>query len=85
MIPAALLVASGKTFASAPQIPRCPSPITSRGARIPRALRSRSIAAQLSVDSRYPLSTASTTFRPSRSAAIATSIAALSFSSPALT
>src|SRR5206468_2378623 len=40
---------------------------------------------QLSVDSRYPLSTASTTFRPSRSPAITTSMAALSFSSPALT
>jgi hypothetical protein len=59
--------------------------MSSRGARSPRALRSRSRAAQLSVDPRYPLSTARTTLRPSRSAAISTSIAALSFSNPALT
>src|SRR6266571_1513452 len=49
--------ASGYTFRSALQIPRCPSPITSFGAFIPRSLRSRSTADQLSVDSRCPLAT----------------------------
>ncbi len=75
----------GNTAASAPQIPRCPSPTTSRGGRRPRRLRSRSNAPQLSVDSRWPLSTARMTFRPSRSPARTTRMAALSFSSPALT
>src|SRR6058998_2365663 len=50
----------------APQIPRWPSPITNFGARSPRRFKSRSRAAQLYVDSRYPLSTARITFRPSR-------------------
>src|SRR5262249_50916845 len=52
MVPAPLLLRLGNTAASAPQIPRCPSPITSFGAVRPRRLRSRKIAAQLSADSR---------------------------------
>jgi hypothetical protein len=72
----------GNTAASTSQISRCPSPITSFGACNPRSLRSRKIAAQLSVDSRYPVSTARMTFWPSRNAARTTSIAALSFSRP---
>ena len=43
--------ASEKTAVSAPQIPRCPSPITSLGAASPRRLRSCRIPAQLFVDS----------------------------------
>src|SRR5439155_24242362 len=38
MVPTALLLASGNTAASAPQIPRCPSPITRFGAPRPAAL-----------------------------------------------
>src|SRR5205823_4963428 len=34
----------GKTLASPPQIPRCPSPMTKRGQQRPRALRSRRVA-----------------------------------------
>ena len=49
---AALLAHHRKHGAHGAQIPRCPSAISSRGARRPRALRSRSRTAQLSVDSR---------------------------------
>ena len=78
--------ASGNTAASAPQIPRCPSPITSRGAPSPRALRSRKQRGPAL--GRLPIPTLHRQDRPSgRRAAppISTSIAALSFSSPALT
>src|SRR2546426_847211 len=75
--------ASGYTFRSALQIPRCPSPITSFGAFIPRSLRSRSTADQLSVDSRCPLATVTIVLRPSANPARATSTAAFSCSSPA--
>ena len=66
-------------------MPRWPSAIVSLGARSPRRFRSRSTAAQLSVDSRCPLVTASTVFCPAASAPISTSSAALPVSSPAFT
>src|SRR2546426_4317718 len=66
-----------------PPILRWPSPI-SFGAQ-PTRLQIPQQAAQLSVDSRYPLSTARITFRPSRRPVRATSIAVLSFSRPAFT
>ncbi|HXH05994.1 MAG TPA: hypothetical protein VNI83_05315 [Vicinamibacterales bacterium] len=52
---------------------------------MPRARRSRSPAAQLSADSRWPGVTATTTFRPSLQPATTTSRAAFSRSRPAFT
>jgi hypothetical protein len=72
-------------FRTAPQIPKCPSAITSRGARSPRSRRSRSTRLHVSTDSRAPGSTLTTTFRPSAHPTITTSTAAFSFSSPART
>ena len=51
----------------------------------PRSRRSRSTRAQDSLDSRCPLSTASTTLRPSRSAPMTTNSAAFVSASPAFT
>jgi hypothetical protein len=72
-------------FRTAPQIPKCPSAITSRGARSPRSRRSHFPRLHVSTDSRAPGSTLTTTFRPSAHPTITTSTAAFSFSSPART
>src|ERR671923_904667 len=77
--------AAGCCSARAVQRPRWPSAIVHRQGFSPRARRSRSTAPHDSFDSRWPLSTASTTLQPSVSAPISTNRAALVSSSPALT
>jgi hypothetical protein len=57
---------SGNTSRIAAQKPSARSPTATTGARIPRIFRSRSSASQLSVDSRWPSSSATTSLEPSR-------------------
>jgi hypothetical protein len=52
VVPAPLLLGLGEHRGQRPPIPRWPAPTTSVGAGRPRRLRSRRLAAQLSVDSR---------------------------------
>jgi len=56
---------SGNTSRNAAQNPNAPSPMASTGARIPRRFADRSNPAQDSVDSRYPLVNATSSFFPS--------------------